>query len=134
MARHDDTSACIVLDTSVLLAVVFNEKHAEWAEINLAANANNLKMSVVTLFEALIVVRKRQPHLLREFATRLLTTHGIEFVPVTLEMSIFASALHEQYPLNFGDCFVLALAQQYKCPIMTLDSDFKKTGHEIIMP
>lgn len=134
MAKPEDNSQSIIVDTSVLLATAFNEKYADWAEINLVTNVGDLKMSVVTLYEALIVVRKRRPDMLQEFVERLFVIHSIEFVPVSLKMSILASALHEKYPINFGDSFVLALAQEYKCPILTLDSDFKKTGHQIIMP
>lgn len=56
----------MVVDTSILLAVFFNEDHAGWALDRLQENEPRLRMSTVNYAEALILIQDRQPHLFAE--------------------------------------------------------------------
>ena len=56
----------MVVDTSILLAVFFNEKFGPWALDRLQEHADSLRMSTVNYAEALILIQDRQPQLFDE--------------------------------------------------------------------
>ena len=56
----------MVVDTSILLAIFFNEKSGPWAADQLQQNRRDLQMSTVNYAEALILIQDRQPHLFAE--------------------------------------------------------------------
>jgi ribonuclease VapC len=123
----------MVVDTSVILAILFDEAHATWAAEALNAHAGELRMSTVNLAEALILVRDRQPQLADELEAMLLDT-GIRLVPPDVDQARFAAAARLRYPLNLGDCFAYALAVAEGCAILTLDGDFRRTDRPIMIP
>lgn len=51
----------MIVDSSLLLAILFAEPTASWAEAQLTANAGKLAMSTVNLAEVLIRLRDRHP-------------------------------------------------------------------------
>lgn len=123
----------MVVDTSVILAVFFNEKHSEWAVEQMNIHARELRMSTVNLTETLIHLQDRQPQLFASLEEKLLY-NGIRFVAPDVEQSRIAAEARIKFPLNLGDCFAYALASQENCPILTLDKDFRVLNHEIIHP
>ena len=123
----------MVVDTSIILAVFFQEKYSEWAVEQMNIHARELRMSTVNLTETLIRLRDRQPQLFAELEEKLLHS-GIRFVSPDIEQSRIAAEARIKFPLNLGDCFVYALASQEDCPILTLDSDFRVLNHEIVYP
>ena len=122
-----------MVDTSVVLALFFNEIHAAWAAERLNESSGALRMSTVNLTEALIRIRDRQPQLYGEIEARLLAS-GIRFVAPDVEQAQIAAKARLQYPLNLGDCFAYALAVQEKCPILTLDHDFLAVDQRVVLP
>ena len=123
----------MVVDTSILIAVVFEERRAEWAIEQLAANAGALRMSTVNLAETLILIRDRQPQLADELEQQLMEL-GIRFVAPDVEQARIAAAARLRFPLNLGDCFAYALAVQEGCAIMTLDEDFRRVDRAVVLP
>jgi uncharacterized protein with PIN domain len=123
----------MVVDTSIILAVFFKEKHSAWAVEQMNRHARELRMSTVNLTEALIHLQDRQPQLFLSLEDELLY-NGIRFVAPDVEQSRVAAQTRIKYPLNLGDCFVYALAVQEDCPILTLDKDFHLLNHTIIHP
>jgi len=123
----------LVVDTSVLLAIFFEEEHAQWAADRLAEHAPELRMSTVNLTETFIRVRDRQPQLFDGIESRLLTG-GIRFVPPDIEQARIAAEARLRLPLNLGDCFAYALAKAEGCPILTVDSDFRSVDCPVVMP
>lgn len=123
----------MVVDTSVLLAVLFDEPHAAWAAEQLAEHAATLRMSTVNLAETLILVRDRQPHLADVLEQRILDS-GMRFVPPDAEQARTAASARLRLPLNLGDCFAYALAVAEGCPILTLDADFARIDHPVVLP
>jgi len=123
----------MVIDTSALLAVLFDEPDAAWVARKLNEEAGELKMSTVNLAEALILLRDRQPGKADALEAQLLAS-GIEFVPPDVEQARLAAAARLAYPLNLGDCFAYALAATGHCAILTLDRDFAKTDARCVMP
>ena len=123
----------MVVDTSVILALFFEEKHAGWAADRLQENGSNLSMSTVNLAEALLRIRDRQPSLADLLEKRLLTC-GIRFVPPDVEQARSAAAARSRFPLNLGDCFAYALAKAEGCPLLTLDRDFRSVDVPVVSP
>lgn len=123
----------MVVDTSVILAVLFNEAHAAWAVEQLAVHARELRMSTVNLAEALIRIRDRQPQLYNELEDRLLGS-AIRFVPPDVPQARIAALARLKYPLNLGDCFAYALAVSEGCPILAADDDFRSVDQPVVLP
>jgi ribonuclease VapC len=123
----------MVVDTSILLALLFDEPHGSCAADALNAHAGELRMSTVNLAEALIRVRDRQPQLADKLEEMILDA-GIRQVPPDVDQARVAAAARLRYPLNLGDCFAYALAVADDCAIMTLDDDFHRTDRPIVVP
>lgn len=123
----------MVVDTSVLLAAIFNERHGVWAVEQLQHHRGSLRMSTVNYAETLILVQDRQPQHFDEIREALQSS-GIRFVPPTRRQAETAALARRRYPLNLGDCFAYALAVEEDCPILTLDRDFRKTDAKLVCP
>ena len=123
----------MVVDTSVILAVFFEEADAEWAAEQMNRHATGMSMSTVNLAETLILLADRQPTLFDELEDQLLTS-GIRFVPPDIEQARVAAQARLRYPLNLGDCFVYALAVSENTSILTLDRDFRAVDRPVILP
>lgn len=122
----------MVIDTSIFLAIFFNEKKASWCAEMLQKYQGALRMSTVNLTETLILLQDKQPQHYSELKEKILSS-SIRFVPPTVNHAVLASEARIKYPINLGDCFAYALAKQEGCPLLTLDSDFKKTDIEVII-
>lgn len=123
----------MVVDTSVLLALLFDEPHAAWALALLEEHAGALRMSTVNLTETLILLRDRQPQLYDVLEERVLTS-GLRFVPPTVEHARIAGEARLRFPLNLGDCFAYALAFAEGTPVLTLDRDFAHCDIPVLLP
>ena len=123
----------MVVDTSILIAVFFNERHGPWAADRLRENAARLRMSTVNYAEALILIQDRQPQLSRQIREAIAAS-TIRLVPPTTEQAEIAAAARLRFPLNLGDCFAYALARDEDCPLLTLDRDFRKTDIPVLHP
>lgn len=123
----------MVVDTSILLAVFFNEPLGPWALDRLQKHCSDLLMSTVNYAEALILIHDRQPRLFQEMRDRILES-SIRLVAPTPEQAETAAVARSRYPLNLGDCFAYALAKHESCPLLTLDRDFRRTDIETVLP
>ncbi len=123
----------MVVDTSVLLAIFFDEPLAAWAIAQLDANQPKLRMSVVNYTELLILLAERQQFDLTEIRRRM-EQSVIKLRPVTLWQAEIAAVARRRYPLNLGDCFAYALAKEEDCPLLTLDRDFRRCDIRVVLP
>jgi ribonuclease VapC len=121
----------MVIDTSALLAVFFNEHHGSSIAKILKEHAPELRMSTVNLTETLILIQDRQPQLFEGMRTMLLTS-SIRFVPPDKSHVEIAADARMRLPLNLGDCFAYALAKSENCRLLTLDEDFKQTDLALV--
>ena len=122
----------LVIDTSAILAIYFNEPHAQWAADQLA-RADRIVMSTVNLTECIIRLRDRQPADADDLEQRLLNS-GIDFVPPDTAQAALAARARFDFPLNLGDCFAYALAKLENLPLLTLDLDFRAVDIPLILP
>jgi ribonuclease VapC len=123
----------LVIDTSILVAIFFNERFGPWATDQLQQNRRYLRMSTVNYAEALILIQDRQPQLF-SLIRAAIEASSVHLVAPTGEHAETAAAARLRYPLNLGDCFAYALAKHEDCPLLTLDRDFRRTDLTVIAP
>jgi ribonuclease VapC len=123
----------VVVDTSILLAILFNENHGPWAADQLYESDSPLVMSTVNYTEALILVHDRQPNL-AEAIREMIEHSSIRLVPPDSQQAEVAARARLRFPINLGDCFAYALAVAERCPVLTLDGDFRKCDIDVVYP
>ncbi len=123
----------MILDTSALIAVLFQEPEAEeFAQLMLAADV--CRLSVVSHLELSIVLeRQAKPEAARQ-ADAFLRAAGIVIEPVTLQQGELARQAYYDFGrgrhrarLNLGDCFPYALAKAMNEPLLFKGEDFTRT-------
>ncbi len=123
----------MIVDSSVILAITFDEEHAAWAAEKLRAHRGDLAMSTVNLTEILVRLQDRRPDLIDDLEDRILVS-GIRFVPPDVEQARIAARARLRFPLNLGDCFAYALARVERSPVLTIDTDFRAVDLEVVLP
>jgi ribonuclease VapC len=126
----------MVIDTSAILALLFNEPEADEIEIAIDEDPVRL-MSAAAALEAAIVVEARLGAAGGREFDLLLHKARIDLVAVTGEQvdvgrdawRRFGRGRHEAN-LNFGDCFSYALAAVSGEPLLFKGDDFSKTDIE----
>jgi ribonuclease VapC len=126
----------IVVDTSALMAIVFDEPRAPACVAALEAE-DEILISAGTIAEALIVSARRKIGV--EMA-RLLDGLGCEIVSVTPAAARRLGLAYEQWgrglhpaALNFGDCFAYGVAKEHACRLLYVGGDFAKTDIEGVL-
>ena len=99
----------VIVDLSVLMAVLFKEPTAEWVMSQFDAYGHNLLMSTVNLAETMIMLRNRH----KDSASVEATEHDLidselRFIAPTVEHARLAAMARDRFPLNLGDCFAYA--------------------------
>ena len=115
----------LVVDASVLLAVVLGEAGGRAAESRLAGSA----MSAVNLAEVLSQLAQRG--LAAADLAVLIQRLDVEVVPADLPQAVRAAGLHaatRAHGLALADCFCLALAQQRDAEVLTADRNWTKVN------
>jgi ribonuclease VapC len=122
----------IVVDSSVLVAIVLDEPDAEALTCALT-QAERARMTTANWLEAQMVVFARAP---ARHATllQLATLLKLELVPVDADVADAAFIAYTRYgkgqhraALNFGDCFAYALARLHDAPLLFKGDDFSQT-------
>jgi ribonuclease VapC len=126
----------IVVDSSALIAVVFDEAKAEACSKALEGETQVL-ISAAILAETLVVARRRRE---TEEVERLIVGLDMEIVNVTPASARRVAQAYERWGkgmhpagLNFGDCFAYALAKEHSCPLLFVGDDFSKTDIESVL-
>ena len=126
----------MIVDTSALLAVLFDEPDARrFAEA--IAEASRCRMSVANLLEAALVVEGRAGLEGGYELDRLMDRSAIELIQVTVEQIQVARLAWRRFGkgnhpagLNFGDCFAYALAEVTGDRLLYKGQDFALTDVE----
>ena len=126
----------MILDTSALLAVLFDEPEADYFE-RLIAGAATCRMSAANHLEAAMVVESRMGDEGGRQLHNFVETAGIELAPVRPEQAQAARLAWRRYGrgnhpagMNFGDCFAYALAEATGEPLLFKGDDFTLTDIE----
>jgi ribonuclease VapC len=128
----------MVLDTSALIAILFNEPEAPGIEAAIEGDATRL-LSAASLLETSIVVESRYGESGARELDLLIYKAGIEIVSVTHDQAELARQAYRRYGkgrhaagLNFGDCFSYALSMHSGEPLLYKGNDFGKTDVAVI--
>lgn len=123
----------MVVDTSALLAVLFDEPERE-AFIALLGGADDALISAATLLEASIVMQARTGDEGVADLDELLSAAAVRCVAVDQTQALLARTAFRRYGkgrapagLNFGDCFAFALATAMERPLLFKGDDFART-------
>ncbi len=123
----------IAVDTSALIAIIFNEPEADDCSMILESE-DRLLISAGTVAEALIVAARRN---VGDEMTKLLDGLGFEVVSVTPAAARRIAQAYEQWgkaahsaALNFGDCFSHEVAKEHRCRPLYVGEDFARTDVE----
>ena len=130
----------MVIDTSAVLAILFDEPEAD--DIEMAIDADPVRlMSAASYLETAIVVESRLGEPGGRELDLLLHKAGIEIVAVTAEQADAARDSWRRFgkgrhlaSLNFGDCFAYALASASGEPLLFKGDDFGKTDIQRVVP
>jgi ribonuclease VapC len=124
----------MVVDSSVLVAVVLGEPDAETFTAALADQTRTIHVSAATVVESTIVVEARQgPDASRDLEL-LLERTGAVIEPFTRQQAAIAGAAWRRFGkgrhpagLNLGDCFSYAVARDLDLPLLYKGEDFDQT-------
>jgi ribonuclease VapC len=123
----------MVVDTSALVAIVFDEADADRFAQALA-EASRALMSAVTRVELSFVVEGRKGSSGRAGLENFLRQSRIEIVAVSLSQAELAIEAFRRFgrgrhraALNIGDCFSYALARATDLPLLFKGNDFAQT-------
>ena len=126
----------MVIDTSALAAIVFNEPEAGACIAALKAE-ENLVISAGSLAESLIVSARR--NVAAELA-ELVHGLGFQIVSVTPASARRIAQAYQHWGkgvhpagLNFGDCFAYEVAKTQGCPLLYVGNDFAKTDIDSVL-
>lgn len=125
----------MVIDTSALLAILFQEAEADRIARALV-DADRRLISAATLLETGIVVLARHGDDGTRALDLLLAKLGVEVAAVTAQQAAIARRAYRQFGkgrghpagLNYGDCFAYALAEATAQPLLYKGDDFAQTN------
>jgi len=127
----------MILDTSVLLSILFQEEDSnEWIQAINHNDKDRVSMSVANYLEATLRVDSLKNSSLSANLEELIETLGIELLPVSVNQIklareanlLFGKNAKSKAKLNYGDLFAYALAKETKRPLLFKGNDFKHTG------
>jgi ribonuclease VapC len=126
----------MVIDTSALVAILFDEPDAERFEIAIESDPRRL-MSAASVLEAAMVVETRLGEAGGRELDLLLYKAQIDIVAVTVEQVEVARYAFRTYGkgrhpagLNYGDCFAYALSKTSGEALLFKGNDFSQTDVE----
>jgi ribonuclease VapC len=123
----------MIVDTSAVIAVLFNENDAP-IYAKAIAKADPCRMSAATFVEVSIVVEVQTKSTGSRQLDAFMRRAGITIEPVTEEHAHLARQAFTDFGkgrhpagLNYGDCFSYALAKATGEPLLFKGKDFAKT-------
>lgn len=123
----------MVIDTSAILAILFNEAERRLFNERIAADAIRL-VSAASYLETAIIVNDRLGFEGARDLRLFFAEADIEVGSVTFEQAEVAREAYRKYGrgnhpagLNFADCFSYALAKVSKEPLLFKGKDFSQT-------
>jgi len=128
----------MVIDTSALVAILFDESEAEQFEATIESDPIRL-VSAATVLETSMVVEARFGEPGSRELDLLLHRTPLEVVHVTAEQIEVARIAFRNFgkgrhpaSLNFGDCFSYALSMVSGEPLLFKGADFSKTDVSVV--
>lgn len=130
----------VVVDTSAAVAIVMGEPGSDDLVACLEEAPARL-MSAASRVELGIVIEARFGPVGADVISRFVRDAEIEIVDVDVDAADRALQAWRRYGkgnhpsgLNFGDCFVYALAERTGFPVLCTGDDFAATGVDVLRP
>jgi ribonuclease VapC len=130
----------VIIDTSAIVAVLFNEPDAALYANAIAATAVR-RISAASYVEAAVVVDSQSSASGARQFDAFMRRAGIVIEPVTEEQALLARQAYADFGkgrhkagLNFGDCFSYALARAFGEPLLFKGKDFSRTDVQAALP
>ncbi len=128
------SSPVFALDTHGLLGYLLGEPRGAAVEqkLSLAARGRcRVLISAMSVGEMAYIVERRRGVDGVADALGLLQELPVQIVDVDLQTILRAARVKAQYPISFGDAFVVALAIERGATAITGDPEFRKIEHLI---
>jgi len=123
----------MVLDTSVLIAIMFREPEAERLKLAIADAAARF-IGAPTMVEAAIVLQRLLPEDGQDALDAFITGYNVTLIPFTARHIGAARTAIERFgkgrhpaSLNFGNCMSYAVARVENEPLLFKGNDFAHT-------
>jgi len=120
----------MAVDTSALVAVVLDENQGAACMAALEAD-QELVISAVTLAEVFVVAEVRN---VSAEMHRLVDGLALQVITVSAATARRVGEVYKRWGkgrhpagLNFADCFAYDTAQTYRCPLLYIGNDFRRT-------
>lgn len=123
----------IVVDTSALIAMLFEEGDAEMFRAAINAHRGDMLIAAPTLLETMMVLEGKG-YDARAILPPIIVAAGMTVAPFSSDLAEFAHAAFLRFgkgrhpaKLNFGDCMAYALAWSIGAPLLFKGGDFALT-------
>jgi len=127
----------MIVDTSALLAILYQEEDAEWFAAAIAS-APGSKMSVANFLEAAINIDSQGDAEASRQLDHFIHRAGIEVIAMSHGHAQIARQAYQDFgkgkhkaKLNFGDCFAYALARETGEVLLFKGDDFIHTDLDL---
>ena len=129
----------MIIDTSALIAILFNEVDADLYANALASSEHRLMSAANYLESGIVIDRQRGAAAGRQLDSLILRAE-VKVESVTREQADIARQAYLDFGkgahpagLNFGDCFSYALAKSLGFPLLFKGEDFALTDIESVL-
>jgi ribonuclease VapC len=129
----------MIIDTSALIAILFNEADADLYANALASSEHRLMSAANYLESGIVIDRQRGAAAGRQLDSLILRAE-VKVESVTREQADIARQAYLDFGkgahpagLNFGDCFSYALAKSLGLPLLFKGEDFALTDIESVL-
>jgi ribonuclease VapC len=128
----------MVIDSSVLIAILLDEPEAE-SYRKLLAETENIYLSAISLVESSLVIEHKSAQQGAKKFDELLEIIAPTIIAFDEQQAKLARIAWQQYgkgrhpaKLNFGDCCSYAAAKYLNQPLLFKGNDFSQTNIEIV--
>jgi ribonuclease VapC len=129
----------MVIDSCALVAILFDESDGKEFLAQISTSAQNC-MSAASYVEIGVVLSRRFRDAGLMKARNIVELFAIEICDVTAEQAHIAQEAYLRYGkglhpagLNYGDCFVYALAKARREPVLCKGAEFGKTDIAVVV-
>ncbi len=129
----------MIVDTSVIIAILRAEPDAKDFVLAMKASRTSLLMSTASYVEIGAEIDQARDPIASRRVDELLNALGIQVEPVTPHQAHIAREAYRDFGkgsghhagLNFGDCFSYALAKAFAEPLLFKGNDFIHTDVQV---
>ena len=119
----------LLVDTNIILEIILGQAKADEARSLLAKSEEyDFFLSDYALHSiGLLLFRKKQHHIFREFLYDMLIRAGVKVVTLSVEDLDLVVEIAQKFGLDFDDAYQYTIAEKYNLTIVSFDADFDRT-------